>query len=117
MMPVPTRIARTFRWLTSLTAWAIFTTVSSVQAAERVEFGFGSFEYGISLKELAAYGAPEQMGKAKAAKPVPTSRQRGYSIDAKDRQYLQQILRRRWDFKPRQVSQFFHSAVGEKILV
>lgn len=117
MMPARTRIARTFRWLTSLTASAILTTVSSVQAAERVEFGFGSFEYGISLKELAAYGAPKRMGTAKAAKPVQTSRQDGYSIDAKDRQYLQQILTRRWDFKPRQVSQFFHSAVGEKILV
>ena len=77
MMPARTRIARTFRWLTSLTASAILTTVSSVQAAERVEFGFGSFEYGISLKELAAYGAPKRMGTAKAAKPVQTSRQDG----------------------------------------
>jgi predicted dienelactone hydrolase len=118
MMPTQTRIAKTFRWLTPLTVWAICTTVSAVQAAERIEFGFGSFEYGVSLKELTAYGAPERMSKEQAAQPVQNSiPQRGYSIATKDRQYLQQMLTRRWDFKPRQVSQFFHSAVGEKILV
>lgn len=118
MMPAQTKIAQTFRWCISLTVWAICTTVSAVQAAERVEFGFGSFEYGISLQELTAYGAPDRTGKEKAAKSVQSSiPQSGYSIDTKDSQYLQQMLTRRWDFKPRQVSQFFHSAVGEKILV
>jgi predicted dienelactone hydrolase len=67
---------------------------------------------------LEAYAKPAVVSKDKGAKPGMSSlRQSGYLIDAKDSQYLQQILTRRWDFKPRQVSQFFHSAVGEKILV
>ena len=118
ILPFPADRQRLFGWFASLTVWAISTTMGSVQAAESVKIGFGSFEYGVSLKDLEAYAKPAAVSKDKSTKPALSSLpQSGYSLNVKDSKYLQQILTLRWDFKPRQVSQFFHSAVGEKMLV
>jgi hypothetical protein len=39
----------------SVTVGAIAMTIGSVQAAERVELGFGPIELGVSVKELETY--------------------------------------------------------------
>jgi predicted dienelactone hydrolase len=92
----------------SLTVWATLTTIGSVQAAERVEFGIGPIEFGISVKELETYAKQGRVGKE--LEPFLGS------IEPKDHQYVRQFLKFHSDFSQLQVSQFFHSAVGEKIL-
>jgi predicted dienelactone hydrolase len=100
---------RSIGWFGSLIAWAILTTISSVQAAERVELGIGPIEFGISVKELETYAKQGRVGKE--LEPFLGS------IEAKDRKYIRQFLELKSDFTPLQVSQFFRSAVGENILM
>jgi predicted dienelactone hydrolase len=99
---------RLFAWFALLTVWTVSTTVGSVQAAERVEFGIGPIEFGIPVKELETYAKQGRVGKELA--PFLNS------INEKDRYYVRRFLKLQSDFSPLQVSQFFHSAVGEKIL-
>jgi predicted dienelactone hydrolase len=99
---------RLFGWVVLLTVWTISTTVGSVQAAERVEFGIGAIEFSISVKQLETYANQGRVGKELA--PFLSS------IEEKDRKYVRQFLQINSDFTPLQISQFFHSAVGEKIL-
>ncbi len=84
-------------------------TIGSVRAAERVEFGIGPIEFGISVKELETYAKQGDIGKE--LEPFLSS------IEPKDREYVRQFLKLNSDFTPLQVSQFFRSAVGEKILI
>ncbi|WP_310430215.1 alpha/beta hydrolase [Chamaesiphon sp. VAR_48_metabat_135_sub] len=97
-----------FGWFLLLTIWTISTTIGAVQAAERVEFGIGPIEFGISVKELETYAKQGDVGKELA--PFLSS------IEAKDRKYVRQFLKLNSDLSQLQVSQFFYSAVGEKIL-
>jgi predicted dienelactone hydrolase len=97
-----------FGWFVLLTAWTISTTIGSVQAAERVEFGIGPIEFGIPVKELETYAKQGRIGKELA--PFLNL------IEPKDRKYVREFLKFHSDFSQLQVSQFFHSAVGEKIL-
>ncbi len=108
LLPVQTKRNRRLGWFGSLTVWAILTTTGSVQAAERVELGIGPIEFGISVKELETYAKQGRVGKE--LEPFLGS------IEAKDRKYVRQFLKLNSDFTPLQVSQFFRSAVGEKIL-
>jgi predicted dienelactone hydrolase len=108
LSPFQPRKNRLFGWLELLTVGVILTTIGSVQAAERVEFGIGPIEFGISVKELETYAKQGRVGKELA--PFLSS------IDPKDRQYIRQFLKFHSDFSPLQVSQFFRSAIGEKIL-
>jgi predicted dienelactone hydrolase len=108
LSPFQTKKNRLFGWFALLTIWAISTTIGSVQAAERVEFGIGPIEFGISVKELETYAKQGRVGKE--LEPFLSS------IEPKDRKYVRQFLKFHSDFTPLQVSQFFHSAVGEKIL-
>ncbi len=100
---------RLFGWVVLLTVSTISTTVGSVQAAERVEFGIGAIEFGISVKELEIYAKQGRIGKELA--PFLSS------IEAKDHKHVRQFLKLKSDSNQLQVSQFFHSAVGEKILI
>jgi predicted dienelactone hydrolase len=108
LLPVQTKRNRLLGWFGSLTVWAILTTLGSVQAAERVELGIGPIEFGISVKELETYAKQGRVGKE--LEPFLGS------IDPKDRKYVRQFLELKSDFTPLQVSQFFYSAVGEKML-
>ncbi len=108
LSPFQTRKNSLFGWFVLLTIWTISTTIGSVQAAERVEFGIGPIEFGIPVKELEIYAKQGRVGKE--LEPFLSS------IEAKDRHYVRQFLKLHSDFSPLQVSQFFHSAVGEKIL-
>jgi pimeloyl-ACP methyl ester carboxylesterase len=108
MLPFQAKKNRLFGWFGSLTIWAISITIGSVQAAERVEFGIGPIEFGIPVKELEIYAKQGRVGTE--LEPFLGS------IEAKDRQYVRQFLKFHSDFSPLQVSQFFHSAVGEKML-
>jgi predicted dienelactone hydrolase len=109
LLPFQPRKNRSISWFGSLTVWAILTTISSVQAAERVEIGIGPIEFGISVKELETYAKQGRVGKE--LEPFLGS------IEAKDRKYIRQFLELKSDFTPLQVSQFFRSAVGENILI
>jgi predicted dienelactone hydrolase len=108
LLPVQTKRNRLLGWFGSLTVWAILTTLGSVQAAERVELGIGPIEFGISVKELETYAKQGRVGKE--LEPFLGS------IEPKDRKYVRQFLELKSDFTPLQVSQFFYSAVGEKML-
>lgn len=99
---------RLFGWFIALTIGSITTPIASVRAAERVEFGIGSIEFGISVKELETYARQGRVGKELA--PFLNS------IEEKDHQYVREFLKLHAEFSPLQVSQFFHSAIGEKIL-
>ena len=99
---------RLFGWFVSLTIWTISTTIGSVQAAERVEFGIGTIEFGISVKELETYANRGIVGTE--LEPFLGA------VEPKDRKYVRQFLKLQSDFTPLQVSQFFYSAVGEKML-
>ncbi len=107
-IPFQTKKNRLFAWVGSLTVWAISTTIGSAQAAERVEFGIGPIEFGISVKELENYAKQGRIGRELA--PFLSS------IEEKDRQYVSEFLKFKSDFSPLQISQFFDSAIGEKIL-
>jgi predicted dienelactone hydrolase len=100
---------RLFSWCGLMTLWTISTTIGSVQAAERVEFGIGPIQFGVSVKELENYAKQGRIGKELA--PFLNS------IEQKDRKYVREFLQFHSDFSSLQVSQFFHSAVGEKILL
>jgi Alpha/beta hydrolase of unknown function (DUF1400) len=108
LLPFQPKRNRLLGWFGSLTVWAILTTIGSVQAAERVELGIGPIEFGISVKELETYAKQGRVGKE--LEPFLGS------IEPKDRKYVRQFLKLNSDFTPLQVSQFFRSAVGEKIL-
>jgi predicted dienelactone hydrolase len=108
LSPFQAKQNRLFGWVVLLTVWTISTTVRSVQAAERVEFGIGAIEFGISVKELETYANQGRVGKELA--PFLSS------IEEKDRKYVRQFLKLKSDLSQLQISQFFHSAVGEKIL-
>jgi predicted dienelactone hydrolase len=108
LSPVQIGTNRLFGWFGSLTVWAISMTIGSVQAAERVEFGIGQIEFGISVKELETYAKQGRIGKELA--PFLSS------IEKKDRQYISEFLKFKSNFSPLQVAQFFNSAIGEKIL-
>ncbi len=109
LLPFQPKRNRLLGWFGSLTVWAILTTIGSVQAAERVELGIGPIEFGISVKELETYAKQGRVGKE--LEPFLGS------IEEKDRKYVRQFLKLNSDFTPLQVSQFFRSAVGEKILI
>ncbi len=104
-----TPISRIINWVLAATVGAIVMTISPAVAAERVEFGFGPVKVGIAVKELEAYAKRETIGKELDTFISP--------ISESDRKYVKQFLTLRSDFKPSQVSNFFHSAVGEKILI
>jgi predicted dienelactone hydrolase len=106
--PLQSKQNSLFGWFGLLTVWTILTTIGSVQAAERVEFGIGSFEFGIPVKELETYAKQGRVGKELA--PFLSL------IEPKDHKYVREFLKLHSDFNSLQVSQFFHSAVGEKIL-
>ncbi len=99
---------RLFAWFIPLTAWSILATIQSVHAAERLEFGIGPIEFGIPVKELETYAREGRVGKQ--LEPFLSS------IEEKDRKYVRQFLKLDSDLSQLQVSQFFNSAVGEKIL-
>ena len=88
---------------------AIVTTTGLAQAAERVKVGIGSIEFGVSVKELAAYADQGRIGTE--LQPLINS------IEQKDRQHIRQFLKFKSEFSSLQVSQFLYSAIGEKILV
>jgi predicted dienelactone hydrolase len=99
---------RLFGWFIALTIGSIATPIGSVRAAERVEFGIGPIEFGVSVKELAAYADEGRVGTE--LQPFINL------IEAKDRKYVREFLKFHSEFSPLQVSQFFHSSIGEKIL-
>jgi predicted dienelactone hydrolase len=109
LSPFQPKRNRLLDWFGSLTIWAIFTTIGSVQAAERVELGIGPIEFGVSVKELETYAKQGRVGTE--LEPFLGS------IEPKDRKYVRQFLKLNSDFTPLQISQFFRSAVGEKILI
>jgi predicted dienelactone hydrolase len=109
LSPFQPRANRLAGWFVSLTIWTISTMIGSVQAAERVELGIGPIEFGISVKELETYANQGRVGKE--LEPFLGS------IEPKDRKYVRQFLKLNSDFTPLQVSQFFRSAVGEKMLI
>lgn len=102
----------------SVTVGVIAMTIGSVQAAERVELGFGPIEIGVSVKELETYAKQGRVGKelelflsliGEIDSPAATA-------EASTTHNMQKFLTLRADFSALQVSQFLHSAVGEKIL-
>jgi hypothetical protein len=109
LSPSQAKKNRLLGWCGLMTIWTISTTIGSVQAAERVEFGIGPIEFGIPVKELETYAKQGRVGKELA--PFLSS------IEPKDRKYVREFLKLNSDFSQLQVSQFFHSAVGEKILM
>jgi predicted dienelactone hydrolase len=100
---------RFFGWFIALTIGSIVTPATSVRAAERVEIGIGPIEFGISVKELETYARQGRVGKE--LEPFLNS------IEPKDRKYVREFLKLDSEFSSLQVSQFFRSAIGEKILV
>jgi predicted dienelactone hydrolase len=101
--------SRTFLSLfTSLVTGVILVTVSSAQAAERVEFGINPIKLGVAVKELETYGKEKRAGK---------------ELDSflklmkeEDRVYIHQLLTVRSEFTALQISQLLNSAMGKKIL-
>jgi predicted dienelactone hydrolase len=92
----------------SLVTGVTFATISSAQAAERVEFGINPITLGVSVKELETYGKEKRAGK---------------ELDSflklmkeDDRTYIHQLLTVRSEFTASQISQLLNSAMGEKIL-
>jgi predicted dienelactone hydrolase len=96
------------RWLSAIFTGIILAAVSSVQAAERVEFGINPITLGVAVKELETYGKEKRAGK---------------ELDSflklmkeDDRTYIHQLLTVRSEFTALQISQLLNSAMGEKIL-
>jgi predicted dienelactone hydrolase len=98
-----------FSWFIPWIFGAILTTTGSAQAAERVKLGIDAIEFGVSVAELADYADKDRIGKELA--PFLNS------IEEKDRQYVSQFLKFKSKFSSLQVAQFFHSAIGKKILL
>ncbi len=100
---------KSLSWFIYLATGVISITISSVQAAERVEFGIDPIKLGVSVKELETYGKEERAGQ---------------ELDSflklmkeDDRAYIRQLLTVRSEFTELQISQLLHSAMGEKILI
>jgi predicted dienelactone hydrolase len=101
--------SRTFLSLfTSLVTGVILVTVSSAQAAERVEFGINPIELGVAVKELETYGKEKRAGKELDSFLK--------LIKEEDRVYIHQLLTVRSEFTALQISQLLNSAMGKKIL-
>jgi predicted dienelactone hydrolase len=104
----PTRHSRILGCLALLTFGAIATTHHPAQAADRIQMELGPIKLGVSLSELEAYTRQAPLGKE--SNPLLAR------IEESDRPYVQQFLSLRSDFKAQEVSQFFSSRVGQKIL-
>jgi predicted dienelactone hydrolase len=92
--------------LACLTFGAIAT--NPAQAADRVQMELGPIKFSVSRPELEAYAKQAPLGKE--SNPLLAR------IEESDRPYVQQFLSLRSDFKALEVSQFFTSSVGQKIL-
>jgi predicted dienelactone hydrolase len=95
-------------WLISLTIGAISVATSSVRAAERIELGIGPIKLGVSVKELENYAQQDRVSKDLNAFLG--------RIEESDRPYVRKSLTLKSGFSALQVSQFSHSALGNKIL-
>jgi predicted dienelactone hydrolase len=95
-------------WISSLVVGAIALTVSPSQAAERISFNLGLLQFEVSVQELEDFAKKEQIGKEL---DFFVSR-----IGESDRQYVRKFLTFPTGFTALQVSQFFYSDLGEKVL-
>jgi predicted dienelactone hydrolase len=101
------QVQKILGWLSSF-AGGIVIAVGSAQAAERIELRFGGIEFGVNVKELESFAKEGIIG---SELDFFLSR-----VSESDRKYVRELLTLRTGFTPLQVSQFFYSSVGEKIL-
>jgi predicted dienelactone hydrolase len=95
-------------WLISLTVGAISIATSPVRAAEQIELGIGPIKLGVTVKELEDYARRDRVSKDLNAFLG--------RIEESDRPYIRKSLTLKSGFNALQVSQFSHSALGNKIL-